>query len=99
MAGSWRAPFPFPPYRDAGTERGEISREGTPQITIARRDGASVGARVGTAAVLAERFPGAIEEAIHRVPTGAAGWLRSAIVRAAPLLEAAHPRALAELVG
>jgi hypothetical protein len=51
------------------------------------------------AAVLGERFPGALEEAVSRVPSGAVGWLRSGVARAAPLLEAAHPRALAELAG
>ena len=51
------------------------------------------------AAVLGERFPGALEEAVARVPTGAATRLHAAIARAAPLLEPAHPRALAELGG
>lgn len=51
------------------------------------------------AAVLGERFPGALEEAIARVPSGATGRLRAAVVRATLLLERAHPRALAELGG
>ena len=51
------------------------------------------------AAVLGERFPGALEEALGRVPSGAASKLRAAITRAGPLLEAAHPRAWAEFAG
>ena len=51
------------------------------------------------AAVLGERSPGALEEAVAHVPRVAGRWLRSAVVRLRPLLEGIHPSALAELEG